>query len=88
MRKLTDVIDQVLLALPNPAPVEVADELIILRSELRILRRATGYTAPEASTEMELWSRLGTTLYRYMPGPAAYPWAQQIADILNPPVAP
>jgi len=83
MRTITDVIDAIFTLLPNPAPDEVADDLIVLSAELRILRRTGAYTPPDAHTDEDLWGRLGTTLYRYLPNPAGYPWAQQVSDLVT-----
>jgi hypothetical protein len=83
MRKLTDVITQISALLPTPAPAEVQDEINVLRSELVLLARVAAYSAPESSQTDEIWARLGTALYRYLPAPARYPFAQQISDLVT-----
>ena len=82
MRKITDVIDQINALIPAPAPPEVADELTVLQAELRILKRTALYAAPEAAQDVALWTRLSTALYRNLPNPAGYPWAQQISNLV------
>lgn len=82
MRKLSDVITQVLALFPEPVPAAVYDDLTVLRAELEILLRTAAYTPPESLVGTELWSRLGTACYRYLPHPASYPFAQSISDVL------
>lgn len=81
MRKLSDVIDQIIAAIPNPPPPEFSDNLIALGAELNILRRKSLYQAPEAGSA--LWDNLVQLLYRYLPPPTAVPWAQAIATIVE-----
>ena len=81
MRKIQDVIAQVAEKLPAAPPPEVADNIVTLKAELNVLARTVAYAAPEANTAAEFWARLSTMLYRYLPNPAAYPWAADIAAI-------
>ena len=83
MRNFAVVVDQIAALLPNPAPPEVASELTVLTAELQILKRVGAYTPPEASEDAALWQRLSTALYRYLPNPKGYAWAQQISDIVT-----
>ena len=83
MRKLSDVIAQISALIPNPAPPAVADDLTVLAAELTILNRVSLYTAPESPIAAENWARLGTALYRYLPNPAGYAWAQAISDVVT-----
>ena len=82
-RNLPDVIDQILALLPNPAPPELADNLIVLGAQLRILKRTSGYTPPEALNDALLWQQLGTMLFRYLPNPAGYAFAASIATLVE-----
>jgi hypothetical protein len=41
------------------------------------------YAAPESTQAEELWTRLSTALYRYLPNPAGFVWAQQISDLIT-----
>jgi hypothetical protein len=82
MRKLSDVIDQILAALPAPFPPEWNENLTALTAELKILRRKSLYQPPEAVTT--LWNNLGQMLYRYLPPPTATPWAMAISLIVVP----
>ncbi len=82
-RKVSTVIDDILAALPNPAPPEVADNITSLVSELRIISRTGAYAAPEGTIDNDQWNRLSTTLYRYMPKAESYPWAQHVSDIVT-----
>ncbi len=83
MRKFAVIVTGILALLPDPAPPEVADEIAILRAELRIINRTAAYAPPEGSSDTVLWDRLGTTLYRYLPKPGGYPWAQGISDLVT-----
>lgn len=83
MRNFDVIVTSILALLPDPAPAEVADELAILRAELRIINRTAAYAPPEGTSDTALWDRLGTTLYRYLPKPGAYPWAQAISDLVT-----
>ena len=83
MRSLTTTIDQIIALLPVPAPPELADELIVLTAELNILRRTGAYTPPEAAEDPALWQRLATALYRYLPKPGAYAFAQKISTLVT-----
>lgn len=83
MRKITDVIDQISALIPISAPAPVADELAVLQAELRIIRRTAMYAAPESTQAEELWTRLSIVLYRYLPNPAGFVWAQQISDLIT-----
>jgi hypothetical protein len=82
MRKISDVIAQILALLPNPAPSEISDDLAVLRAELALLLRTAAYTPYESPVKLELWSRLGTACYRYLPNPTGYPFAQLISQVL------
>lgn len=79
-RDIVNVIGLIVGQLPNPAPPEVEKELIVLQAELSILMRTAMYQPPEASVQ-DLWNRLATALYRYLPDPASYNWAQAISNI-------
>lgn len=83
MRNIATVIDGIVALLPNPAPAEVADELVSLQAELRILKRTASYAPVESGSEQELWKRLGTVLYRYLPNPVGYPWAKAISELVT-----
>lgn len=83
MRKITDVIPQILALIPTPSPIEVADNMTVLAAELNVLNRAAHYTPPESNLGGGQWARLESTLYRYMPPPTAFPWAQQISDLVR-----
>ena len=83
MRNITDVINEVLEILPDPPPTEVADDITVLKAELRILKRTGSYTPAEAHTDEALWDRLGIALYRYMPNPEGYTWAKAISDVMK-----
>lgn len=82
MRNFQQIVQQILQALPDPAPAEVADELTVLRAELQILLRTGAYTPAEANAS-NLWERLQIALYRYLPNPAGYTWAQTISNIVT-----
>ena len=83
MRSISTVIPGIQALIPNPAPSEVADNMTVLSAELRILQRAVNYTPPESADDIkEQWDRLETILYRYMPPPTAYPWAQAISVLV------
>lgn len=82
-RNIKDTIDQIIGLLPDPSPPEIEIELIVLKGELRILRRTGSYTPPEASDDTVLWDRLARALYRYMPKPESYAFAQQISDLVQ-----
>ncbi len=84
MRNIVSVIDQITAAIPSPVPVELADNIGTLQAELRILRRTAEYQASELPVT-DLWSRLSTALYRYMPNAEAYPFAAQISQIVTTP---
>jgi hypothetical protein len=82
-RPIAPVIAEVLGLLPSPAPASVADGLAVLRSELTLLSRAAAYTPPEdVESAAELWPRLTVALYRYMPAPSAFDWAEAIARVV------
>jgi len=81
MRTVIATIDEITAALPSPPPSEVFDNILTLKAELGILRRTGEYHAPESVDD--LWQRLSTTLYRYMPDAKSYPWAQAISDIIT-----
>lgn len=81
-RKISETIDQIIALLPDPVPPELEIELIVLRAELRILRRTGNYTPPEAADDTVLWDRLATACYRYLPKPESYPFAQNISTLL------
>ena len=83
VRNITTVIDGIVALIPNPAPDLVADELTVLQAELRILKRTASYAPPEGTNDTDLWNRLGTALYRYMPSPSSYPWAKAISDLVT-----
>lgn len=82
MRKISNVIAQILALLPNPVPAEISDDLVVLRAELALLLRTATYTPVESPVAAELWSRLGTACYRYLPNLAGYPFAQLISQLL------
>jgi hypothetical protein len=81
-RNIMTVIAQIQALLPNPAPPEVSDEITTLAAELNILERTAAYTPSESAGNADLWGRLGTALYRYLPNPARYPWAQAISTLV------
>ena len=81
-RNINDVIKQILALLPPTTSPALADEMIVLVAELNILNRTALYAPPESQIEPELWARLGTILYRYLPNPAGYPWAKAISDLV------
>lgn len=86
MRKIQDVINRILAVLPDPKDLTdglVSDEVTVLRAELRILKRGGQYTPPEATSDDEQWNRLGTILYRNLPPPTAFDWAQKVSDIVT-----
>ena len=66
MRNVTTITNQILTILAGAtiAPAE-ADNIATLKAELRIILKTAAYWPPEASED--LWNRLGTALYRYMP---------------------
>lgn len=89
-RTITEVIDGVEALLPDitlPQSVvgvidpTIADNLVTLRAELAILRRQADYTATEA--EGDLWARLSTACYRYLPPVKHAAWTRAIADLLH-----
>jgi hypothetical protein len=82
VRKLTDVIDQIVALLPATSLPGIADELLVFQAELKILKRTALYAAPEALQDTVLWTRLSIALYRYLPNPAGFPWAQQISNLV------
>jgi hypothetical protein len=82
MRQISDVIARVLALFPVPVPPAISDDLAVLGAELAILLRTAAYTPAESPVSAELWSRLGTACYRYLPSPASYPFAQAISDLL------
>jgi len=82
MRKLTDVIDAIFAAIPEPFPPEWATNLSALTVELGIIRRRAVYQPPESSEV--LWDALGILLNRYVPPPATAPWCAAISAIINP----
>lgn len=82
-RKISDVINQILTLLPNPAPPEVGDNITVLTAELRILLRVSSYTPPEAADSPVLWERLSAQLYRLLPNPKGYTWAQAVSDLVT-----
>ncbi len=82
-RNFVATVNQIIALIPDPAPAEIADELTVLGAELRILKRAGGYTAPEAADDANLWQRLATTLYRYLPNPTGYQFAQDISNVVT-----
>ena len=81
MRNIATVIDQVMALMPDPAPPEVIDELLVLRAELKILKRVAAYHPPEAD-QVAMWNRLATALYRFLPD-TGRPWAKQISDVVT-----
>ncbi len=83
MRNIADVVNEVLALIPDPAPAEVADDLTVLKAELRILKRTGSYTPAEAHTDEALWDRLGIALYRYLPNPEGYEWARAISNVMK-----
>lgn len=88
MRSISTTISTIIATLPTGAdfqalPETVQDNLTVMQSELRIISRANSYTAPEGKDDTALWDRLSTTLYRYMPPPAAYSWAAAISVIIT-----
>jgi len=83
MRKVSDVINEVLALFPAPVPPAISDDLTVLRAELMLLERTAAYTPAASPVAADLWSRLGTACYRYLPNPTAYPFAQAISDLLR-----
>ena len=83
MRKVSDVIGQVLALFPSPVPPELVDDLTVLAAELRLLSRTAAYTPYESPASQDLWSRLGTACYRYLPNPGSYLFAQAISNVLT-----
>jgi hypothetical protein len=83
MRNIQIVITGVLTALPDPSTLSqpLRNNMLTLVAELEILQRWGMYAPPESSTE--LWEKLGSTLYRYMPLPTFAPWAQAVSDLVT-----
>lgn len=82
MRTIATVVDQINTLIPNVPPAELASELLVLQAELKIIKRTSLYAAPEAAQTEALWGRLSTALYRYLPDPAGYAFAQQISTLV------
>ncbi len=80
-RNITTVIDSIVALIPifDVTP----DEIVTLQAELRILKRTAAYAPPEGNSDTELWDRLGTALYRYLPNPAGSAWAKAISDLVT-----
>ena len=78
MRKLSDVIDQINAAIPQPFPPEWATNLTALTVELGVLRKRSVYQPREASHV--LWDALGILLNRYVPPPGTAPRGPQRAQ--------
>jgi hypothetical protein len=82
MRRFADIVKEILGLMPDPFPPAIADNLAVLTAELRILARASAYTPTESPGAAKEWARLQEILYRYMPEPAAYEFAQKISDLV------
>ena len=82
MRTIPNVIAQILALLPVPVHPELADDLTVFQAELAVILRTAAYTPPESPTRQELWARLATACYRYLPNPTAYAFARAISILL------
>lgn len=83
MRNIQTVIAGITALLPVPAtlPPPYQNNVITLNAELMIMQRWADYAPCEGSRE--LWEKLGTVLYRYMPLPTFAPWAQAVSDLVT-----
>lgn len=81
MRKILPVINAIQALLPDPAPTEVSDQIIVLKATLRLQARGGLYAANEGDDGS--WEALSAALYRYMPQLGSYPWVQQVSDVMT-----
>lgn len=68
MRNITTTTNSILTILAGAqiAPAE-QDNILTLQAELRIIAKTASYLPTESNQTSELWARLGTALYRFMP---------------------
>ena len=78
MRSLVDVVNKILVIIGNQ---KQSDNLITLQAELRIISNRALYFPPEGTAN--IWTDLGTALYRYLPHPTDATWAWDIGKIIR-----
>jgi hypothetical protein len=79
MRSIAKVIAAIMARLPLIPDPAIAANVTTLRAELTIMARWADYVPPEGC--IELWTKLGIALYRYMPLPTYAPWCADVAAI-------
>jgi hypothetical protein len=81
MRNIITITDQVLaLLIPVTPPDGSNTNLTVAVAEITVIRKQGMYYPPEA--DEQLWTRLGQTLYRYLPPPTSAPF-DQISQIVT-----
>lgn len=80
MRTIAGTITKIQALLPTPetTPVDVRDQMTILRAELNVIEKRTLYMAPESASTA--WEDLSGILYRLMPRMGSYPWVKAVSD--------